>query len=168
MHRDAITLRGAFKPFRDLKNLTIFLAFATSVLSAIFSVTDKSLTNAFSPSTGSGSLFVGPALFSVILTLDIIIVWPIVIYMYKDAIRYEWRNNRKNIFLASIFDFPGYFLTLMAFLLAPLAYIISLRQFSVIIGVLFGHFLLKEEFGKFRIIGSIIIFIGCLLISVFG
>ena len=102
------------------------------------------------------------------LTLDVVIVWPVVIYMYRDAIKYEWKNNRKNIILASILDFPGYFLTLMAFLLAPLAYIISLRQFSVVIGVAFGHFLLKEKFGKLRIIGSVIIFAGCFLIRVFG
>lgn len=170
MHRDTMTLKGFFEPFKQCRSLTIMLAFGTSILSAIFSVTDKTLTTALSPvgEVGAHALFVGPALFSVMLTVDVIIVWPIIIYMYRDAIKYEWINNRKNIVLASIFDFPGYFLTLMAFLLAPLAYIVSLRQFSVIIGVLFGHFLLKEKFSRFRIIGSIIIFAGCFLISAFG
>ncbi|MDP4007812.1 MAG: EamA family transporter [Candidatus Peregrinibacteria bacterium] len=170
MHRDTMTLKGFFEPFRQCRSLTIMLAFGTSILSAIFSVTDKTLTQAFTPEgiTGADLLLVGPALFSVMLTVDVIIVWPIIIYMYRDSIKYEWINNRKNIILASIFDFPGYFMTLMAFLLAPLAYIVSLRQFSVIIGVLFGHFLLKEKFSKFRIIGSIIIFAGCFLISAFG
>lgn len=168
MHKNAMKLKDFFEPFKNFKNVTILLALATSILSAIFSVTDKTLTQAFSQGTGIDALLVGPALFSVLLTIDVIIVWPIIIYMYKDAIKYEWKNNRRNIVLASIFDFPGYFLTLIAFLLAPLAYIISLRQFSVIIGVLLGHFLLKEEFGKFRIIGSVIIFAGCFLISAFG
>lgn len=168
MHKNAMKLSDFFEPFKNFRNVTILLALATSVLSAIFSVTDKTLSQAFSQGTGMDALLVGPALFSVLLTIDVIIVWPVVIYMYKDAIKYEWKNNRRNIVLASIFDFPGYFLTLMAFLIAPLAYIISLRQFSVIIGVLLGHFLLKEEFGKFRIIGSVIIFAGCFLISAFG
>lgn len=168
MHKNAMKLKDFFEPFKNFKNVTILLALATSILSAIFSVTDKTLSQAFSQGTGIDALLVGPALFSVILTLDVVIVWPIIIYMYKDDIKYEWKNNRKNIVLASIFDFPGYFLTLMAFLIAPLAYIISLRQFSVIMGVSLGHFLLKEEFGKFRIIGSVIIFAGCFLISAFG
>ncbi len=178
MHRNAMRLKDFFEPFKDFKNTTILLAFATSILSAIFFVTDKTLTQAFSPSdelceTASSlpcidSLFVGPALFSVILTLDVIIVWPIILYRYRKAIVYEWAHNRKNIVLASIFDFPGYFLTLVAFLLAPLAYIVSLRQFSVVIGVLLGHFVLREKFSTFRIIGSVIIFIGCFLISVYG
>lgn len=175
MHRNSVTsLKGFFEPFKHFKNVTIILAFVTSIVSAIFAVTDQTVTRAFSPhSIGTGdvgidALLVGPALFSVILTLDVLIVWPIVIWKFKKDIAYEWRNNRKNIFLASIFDFPGYFLTLIAFLLAPLAYIVSLRQFSVVIGVIMGHVLLKEKYTQYRIIGSVIIFIGCFMISAFG
>ena len=171
MHRNSVTsFKDFFEPFRHFKNVTILLAFLTSIVSAIFAVTDKTLTQALSPTgdIGIDALIVGPALFSVMLTVDIIIVWPIVIWKWKNDIAYEWKNNKKNIFLASIFDFPGYFLTLIAFLLAPLAYIVSLRQFSVVIGVIMGHYLLKEKYSTYRILGSIIIFVGCFMISAWG
>ena len=169
MHRNHASLRDFFEPFMHFKNTTVLLALLTSVLSAVFSVTDKTLTHVFTPvDAGIDSLLVGPALFSVLLTLDVLIVLPIVLWKYKDDLIYEWRNNRRRVLLASIFDFPGYFFVLIAFLLAPLAYIVSLRQFSVVIGVIMGHYLLKEQYSSYRICGSVIIFVGSFLITAFG
>ncbi len=54
----------------------------------------------------------------------------------------------------------GYIFILIAIKLAQVAYILAIRQFSVVIGALLGVFFLKEGYGGQRIVGSLIIFIG--------
>jgi uncharacterized membrane protein len=62
----------------------------------------------------------------------------------------------------------GYMLVLLAMSIAPVSYILALRQVSVVIGALMGVVFLKEKYGRIRIIGSIIIFLGVFILSVFA
>ena len=59
-------------------------------------------------------------------------------------------------------------LVLLAMSIAPVSYILALRQVSVVIGALMGVVFLKEKYGRIRIIGSIIIFLGVFILSVFA
>jgi drug/metabolite transporter (DMT)-like permease len=59
----------------------------------------------------------------------------------------------------------GYLLVLVAMTLAPVGYLLALRQFSVVIGALLGVAILKEGYGKPRILGSAAIFAGVYVIA---
>ena len=59
----------------------------------------------------------------------------------------------------------GYILVLVAMSLAQVSYILALRQLSVVLGAAAGVFLLKEEYGRVRVLSSIIIFLGVYILS---
>ena len=50
--------------------------------------------------------------------------------------------------------------------LAQVSYILALRQLSVVIGAAAGVFLLREEYGRVRILSSLIIFTGVYILGV--
>jgi len=50
--------------------------------------------------------------------------------------------------------------------LAQVSYILALRQISLVLGALMGVVFLGESYGKVRIIGSLIIFIGVFILGV--
>jgi uncharacterized membrane protein len=81
------------------------------------------------------------------------------------------RNELNNPFKVSLGGFlmrGGYLLVLVAMSIAPVSYILALRQVSVVFGALMGVIFLKESYGSVRIIGSIIIFIGVFILGVYA
>ena len=59
----------------------------------------------------------------------------------------------------------GYVLVLVAMSFIEVSYILSIRQFSVIIGTFLGLVLLKEENGVMRLAGSGVIFMGIYILG---
>ena len=78
----------------------------------------------------------------------------------------EWRANSGSIVLASILVFLAYGLVLTVFSLSRVSYVAPAREAGIVIGVLMGVFLLKEPFGRGRLLGSGFIVIGVGLIVV--
>ena len=78
----------------------------------------------------------------------------------------EWRANSGSIVVASILVFLAYGLVLTAFSLSRVSYVAPAREAGIVIGVLMGVFLLKEPFGRGRLLGSGFIVIGLGLIVV--
>jgi drug/metabolite transporter (DMT)-like permease len=69
-------------------------------------------------------------------------------------------------FIAAIFIFSAYTLVLWAYQLSPYAsYIVALRQFSIVIGVVAAAVLLKEPARGLRIVAAIVIAAGIVCIS---
>ena len=62
----------------------------------------------------------------------------------------------------------SYLTAVLAFAIAPLSYSGSVREVSVVLGAIAGWWLLKEKMGGMRVLGAIVIFIGILVIAVFG
>ena len=46
------------------------------------------------------------------------------------------------------------------------SYVVALRQLSVVFGVLMGCLILGESYGRIRLTGSVLIFLGTFLISI--
>ena len=57
-------------------------------------------------------------------------------------------------------------MVLYAMSLAQVSYILALRQISVVLGALMGVIFLGEKYGRVRIIGSVIIFLGVYILGV--
>lgn len=80
----------------------------------------------------------------------------------------EWRRNTFTILLGSVLNPGSYLLFLFALQQAPLAHISPLREIGTIFATLLGVLLLKERQGVRRMICSVVIFCGILLIGIWG
>ena len=62
----------------------------------------------------------------------------------------------------------AYMLVLVAYSTSPVSYVGAIREISVVLGALAGWRFLKERLGGCRAIGSLVIFCGILVITLFG
>ena len=62
----------------------------------------------------------------------------------------------------------AYLLALYAYSFAPLSYSGAIREVSAVIGAFLGWRFLKEQMGGIRVVCSVIVFTGVMLIAVFG
>jgi drug/metabolite transporter (DMT)-like permease len=79
-----------------------------------------------------------------------------------------WNGPRLPLILAAILGVVAYLLALIAYSFAPLSYSGAIREMSVVIGAFFGWRFLEEQMGVTRVLGSIVIFAGILVIALFG
>jgi drug/metabolite transporter (DMT)-like permease len=80
-------------------------------------------------------------------------------------IRIEMQGKVGNIITAGLLMFFAYALVLLALQFSRVSYIAPAREVGIVIGVLLGIIILREPFGKGRILGSCLIVIGLTLIS---
>lgn len=83
-------------------------------------------------------------------------------------LRQEWKVNRSTIMLGALLNPGSYLLFLFALQQAPMARLGPLREVGTIFAAFLGILLLKEQQGKKRILCSIVIFVGILLIGMWG
>ncbi|SDE27120.1 Uncharacterized membrane protein [Paenibacillus sp. UNCCL117] len=83
-------------------------------------------------------------------------------------LRAEWQANRRTILLGAILNPGSYLLFLFAMQQAPMAHISPLRETGTIFATLLGVFVLKEQQGLRRIVCSVIIAFGIMLIGMWG
>jgi drug/metabolite transporter (DMT)-like permease len=79
-----------------------------------------------------------------------------------------WQGPRLPLILAAAFGVVAYLLALLAYTFAPLSYSGAIREVSVVIGAFLGWQFLEEPMGSTRVVGSIVIFVGILVIAIFG
>jgi len=79
-----------------------------------------------------------------------------------------WQGPRIPLILAAVLGVVAYFARLIAYTFAPLSYSGAIREVSVVIGAFLGWQFLEEKMGSTRLLGSIVIFAGILVIAVFG
>jgi drug/metabolite transporter (DMT)-like permease len=79
-----------------------------------------------------------------------------------------WNNNRRYLLIGGVLGLVAYMLALFAYTFAPLSYSGAIREVSAVIGAFLGWRFLKEEMGGVRVVGSVIVFVGVMVIAVFG
>lgn len=79
-----------------------------------------------------------------------------------------WSGDRKRLIAIGLSTVCAYLLALAAFTIAPLGYSGAIREVSVVLGAFAGWRFLDEKLGGGRLFGSVIIFIGILLIVWLG
>lgn len=90
------------------------------------------------------------------------------IVLASKQLRIEWKLNAKIILLGAILNPGSYLLFLFAMKYAPVAHISPIREIGTVFATILGIVVLKEKQGQLRIICSILILIGILIISFFG
>ena len=79
-----------------------------------------------------------------------------------------WKGPRLPLILAAVLGVVAYLLALIAYSSAPLSYSGAIREVSVVIGAFLGWQFLEEPMGGARVLGSITIFVGILVIALLG
>ena len=157
---DRFNLKGIFKPLKKENRKPVIAAALTALFSAFYSAVDK-----------KGVLEVNPIMFFYLFFAISGLLFAVYVFYFAESRKKfikVFTDNKFNIVLASLLEFASYVLILYAFRLSKVAYVVALRQVSVVFAALFGTMLLKERNFALRITGSVVIFVGIFLITVFG
>ena len=79
-----------------------------------------------------------------------------------------WKKNKGYLLIGGVLGLIAYMLALFAYTIAPLSYSGAIREVSAVIGAFLGWRFLKEELGGTRVIGAVIVFLGVMVIAIFG
>jgi drug/metabolite transporter (DMT)-like permease len=80
----------------------------------------------------------------------------------------ELRSNWRLIIVASLCSLFAYLAILFALTLTSVSYVVTGRALSVLLAAVLGVLLLKEKFGKWRILGAALMIFGLAIIQFFG
>jgi uncharacterized membrane protein len=93
---------------------------------------------------------------------------PYVLANHRGDVIREFRSNPFLVFVGGLFVQGTYLIILAAMTIAPVSYIVPLREVSVLFGALLGMLFLKELMTPPRVIAALIITAGVISIAVFG
>jgi uncharacterized membrane protein len=144
-------------PLRSLGSRASQFALLTAVWTTMYSLSDK-----------LGVAIMDPVVYAFWLEPFILLIMtPVVIWRRGwGTVAQEWRMAKVRVTVAGFLTRFGYILVLVAMSLVQVSYILALRQVSVVLGALAGVLLLKERYGRVRILSSAIIFIGVYILGV--
>ena len=159
LHLKGLTSKELTAPITYLKNGGSKYAILAALGTTIYSISDKIGVTKIDPLLYSFWLgfFITSMLFAFTLHRKGI-----------EVIRQELTGSLARISVSGVLMKGGYILVLYAMSLAQVSYILALRQISIVLGALMGIIFLGEKYGHTRIIGSVIIFIGAYLLTVFA
>jgi drug/metabolite transporter (DMT)-like permease len=149
------TLRKASGLSKSALTLALGVAFCISIYTAI---------------DGAAVHHVSPLPYTVlVIALATVFITPVVMKRYgNNAILEEWRHNWIRIVLVGLFTLLAYMLALKAYSITRVSYAGSVREISVVFAAFVGWRWLGENFGVLRLVGSIFIFVGILVIAFLG
>ena len=146
-------------PLLFLKSAGMRYAVLTGLTIAVYSIVDK-----------EGVGHIQPLLYIYFLDIGTVALLTPYILANKgmETVKAEWRANAVPITVSGLLAFAAYGLVLTAFSLSRVSYVAPAREVGIVIGVLMGIFLLKEPFGRGRLLGSGLIVGGLVLIAFSG
>ncbi|HIF44000.1 MAG TPA: EamA family transporter [Dehalococcoidia bacterium] len=146
-------------PLLFLKSAGMRYAVLTGLTIAVYSIVDK-----------EGVGHIQPLLYIYFLDIGTVALLAPYILANKGmgTVKAEWRANAVPITVSGLLAFAAYGLVLTAFSLSRVSYVAPAREVGIVIGVLMGIFLLKEPFGRGRLLGSGLIVGGLVLIAFSG
>ena len=143
-------------PLLFLRSAGMRYAVLTGLTIAAYSIVDK-----------EGVGHVQPLLYMYFLSIGTAAMLAPYVILHKgvESVRIEWRANAVPITIAGVLTFAAYGLVLTAFSISRVSYVAPAREVGIVIGVMLGVFLLKEPFGRGRLLGSGFIVAGLALIA---
>jgi drug/metabolite transporter (DMT)-like permease len=93
-------------------------------------------------------------------------MFPFVWRAFKRAdLAREWRSHRVSIVAGGLLQYAAYGLVLSAFEIARVSYVGPFREIGIVVGVLLGAIVLRERFGRGRVLGAVIVALGAALVA---
>ena len=147
----SLSFRNFIRPLSHLKNKAILFAVLAALSATFHHLVDKVGTRFFNPLVYVWLMdFVG----FIFLSLGI------AFSEKRRFIRKEWSLNKWRAMVTGILIICSYSLIVFVMRFEKISYIISMRQISIVFGVILGNMLLKERYGLIRLIASCLIFAG--------
>lgn len=150
-----VFLVGDIRSIRNWKNSNIglILAFLVGCMITTYTIIDKLTLKHIPPITLNEATNLGN-----LIALSF--------FVYRSGtVRSEWKVNWRTILLGGILAPGGYILFLKAMDLAPISQLAPMREIGTVFGTLFGVLILKETKGISRIIASVLITFGIILLA---
>ncbi|HEU5380099.1 MAG TPA: DMT family transporter [Ktedonobacteraceae bacterium] len=143
----------------SLVSSALGLALATACCVSIYSAID-----------GAAVRQVAPLPYTVMVVgLAGVLITPLIVVRYGgQAMLTEMRASWPLIVLAGILSLLTYMLVLLAYSFSPVSYGGAIREISVVIAAFIGWRWLGEGFGRARLLGAALIFVGILAIALAG
>lgn len=134
----------------------LMFAFGVGLCITGYTLTDKLILEYISPLALLGLCNIG---YMMVLTAPA---------LRSKKIRAEWRSNAVALVVGSILSPGSYLLFLYAMNLGPLSHLSPIREIGTVFGTLLGILILKEQQGRIRIVMSIAITAGIIIIGTLG
>jgi uncharacterized membrane protein len=150
-----LTFAELVRPFRNLKSPSVRDALTAGFIYSIGSVAEKSGVGNYSPLYFT---------FIMVLIMLILMSGNILRKKYRPLIGAELREHWGLILCSGPIMMASFLSFRYGLNLSPVSYAVPVRQISIVIGVLIGIIFLRESFGKIRLISSLFIMIGVVLI----
>ncbi|HIJ94816.1 MAG TPA: EamA family transporter [Desulfuromonadales bacterium] len=150
-----LTLAELVRPFRNLKSPSVRDALSAGFIYSIGSVAEKSGVGHYSPLYFT---------FIMVLIMLILMSFNILRKKYRPLISAELREHWGLILCSGPIMMASFLSFRYGLNLSPVSYAVPVRQISIVIGVLIGIIFLRESFGKIRLISSLFIMVGVILI----
>jgi len=149
------TLRKIF----GFKEKGIIFSYITLITVVAFSLNDK-----------KASSLVDPIAYVYLFEIVSLIGLTPVMFLRKKTteIKKEFGHNFINLLLSGVMVILSYALIIYTMKYSLVSYVTSVRQVGIVFGVLFGVIFLKEDYGLRRIISSVLITLGIIIIGLFG
>ena len=107
-----------------------------------------------------------------VMTMFAFVPLPIAPFIFR---QYSWTRVKEALIkqpirvpLAGILGVLAYLMAVFSYSIAPVSYAGAVREVSVVFGALTGWWFLNERLGGVRVLGAVIIFVGILIIAMFG
>jgi len=156
LHLKSLQLSSLLEPLRSFRGPAFGFALIAAVGTTVYSLSDNVAVAR-----------VSPILYDFWLEIAITIALVSVVLQKRGwgNLKAEWTGTWKTITVSGALMRGGYLLVLVAMTLAPVGYLLALRQISVVIGALLGVALLGEGYSAPRLLGSAAIFVGVYIIA---
>ena len=157
LHLKSLQINDILHPLRSLRERPSQLALMTAIWTTAYSMSDK-----------IGVSTVDPILYAFWMDAFIVIfMTPVILWKHGwSGIFEDWKVTKIQAIVAGFLARFGYILVLVAMSLIQVSYILALRQISVVLGAAAGVILLKERYGRIRLLGSAIMFLGVYTLTV--
>lgn len=151
--------KGVFEPFIAVKKEkgSIFMIIVAFIYSFTSSLGKRAIEH-------SSPIFFGATYIAVL----VVVLTPIALYKGRDELRVIFRNGAiKSTILPGMFQSAMIISHMIAMSMTKVAYMISVKRLSLLIGVFYGYLFFKESGIKERLLGTVLMLAGFVLIVVF-
>jgi drug/metabolite transporter (DMT)-like permease len=150
-----LSLTAMARPFRDLKSQSVRAALVAGFIYSIGSIAEKSGVRNYSP-----------FYFTYFLVLFMLILMTVNLLRrkYRRHIGAELREHWRLVLMSGPVMMASFLTFRYGLNLSPVSYAVPVRQVSILVGVLIGIFFLGEASGRIRLLSSLVILAGAVLI----
>ena len=141
---------------RPNTKITVFYGMYVGLVIASYTLVDKGAMSASNLS---------PIIYFYAVTAGQFLMLTPVIWRKRHQIRKEWQTSRKFALGVGILNPFAYILVLAVMSFTPVSHVAPVREMSILFGTIMGIVLLREQAGRERIIGAVLMVVGVALIA---